>query len=215
MKLPQNLVSQTFKIKIMCKIIITIVVVFFAFNVNAQSKSLSERINAVENGLIPFVPVKDFKSWTINERMKFYNVNGVSIAVIKNYKIDWARGYGLADTLKKEKVTTQTMFSAGSISKLVMAIGALKLVQDNKLHLDLPINNYLKSWKVKENQWSKTKPVTLRMLLSHTSGTSQAYYFGFTPDKKRFPTIVEILNGEPISESRGVVVNSEPGKEFR
>lgn len=215
MKLPQNLVSQTFKIKIMCKIIITIVVVFFAFNVNAQSKSLSERINAVENGLLPFVPVKDFKSWTINERMKFYNVNGVSIAVIKNYKIDWARGYGLADTLRKEKVTIQTMFSAGSISKLVMAIGALKLVQDNKLHLDLPINNYLKSWKIKENLWSKTKPVTLRMLLSHTGGTSQASYFGFTPDKKRFPTIVEILNGEPISESRGVVVNSEPGKEFR
>lgn len=199
----------------MCKIIITIVVVFSVFTLNAQSKNLSDRINAVENGLIPYVPVKNFKTWTIAERMKFYNVKGISIAVIKNYKIDWAKGYGLADTLKNEKVTTQTMFSAGSISKFVMAVGALKLVQDNKLQLDLPINNYLKSWKIKENEWSKTKLVTLRMLLSHTAGTSQTSYFGFVPDKKLFPTIVEILNGESISESRGVVVNSEPGKEFR
>ncbi|MBC7523537.1 MAG: serine hydrolase [Flavobacterium sp.] len=200
----------------MSKISITIIVVVFSvFNINAQSNSLSDRINAVENGLIPFVPIKNFKTWTIAERMKFYNVKGVSIAVIKNYKIDWAKGYGLADTLKNEKVTTQTMFSAGSISKLVMAVGALKLVQDNKLQLDLPINDYLKSWKIKENEWSKTKPLTLRMLLSHTAGASQSSYFGFTPDKKPLPTIVEILNGEPISESRGVVVNSEPGKEFR
>lgn len=192
------------------------IVVFYLFSIAtyAQSKAVLKKINAVENNLIPFVPVKDFKTWNIHDRMKFYNIKGVSIAVIKNFKIEFAKGYGLADTLKNQKVTTSTLFSAGSISKLVMAVGALKLVQENKLSLNEPINNYLKSWKIKENEWSKTKPVTLQMLLSHTAGTSQTSYFGFTPDKK-LPTILEILNGDKIAASRGVVVNSEPEKEFR
>lgn len=189
--------------------------VLVSVTVQAQTKTALVRMKAVENNLIPFVPVKGFKSWTIAERMKFYNVPGVSIAVIKDYKIDWAKGYGWADTLKKQKVNNQTMFSAGSISKFVMACAALKLVQDGKLTLEDPINNYLKSWKVKDNEWSVMKPISLRMLLSHTAGTSQTSYFGFTPDKKTFPTVVEILNGDPIAESRGVVVNSKPGKEFR
>ena len=179
-----------------------------------QTKAQLKRIRSVENNLIPFVPVKNFKTWNIHDRMKFHGVKGVSIAVIKNYKIDFAKAYGLSDTLKNQKTTTSTLFSAGSISKMVMAVGALKLVQDNKIGLNEPINNYLKSWKIKDNEWSKTKPTTLRMLLSHKAGTSQTSYFGFTPDKK-LPSIIEILNGEKIAQSRGVVVNSEPDKEFR
>lgn len=179
-----------------------------------QSKAVLERIVQVENNLIPYVPIKNFKTWNIYDRMKFYNVKGVSIAVIKNYKIDYAKAYGFANSLKNQKVTTSTMFSAGSISKFVMAVGALKLVQDHKLSFDEPINNYLKSWKIKDNEWSETKPVNLKMLLSHTAGTSQTSYFGFTPDKK-LPTILEILNGDKIAGTRGVVVNSEPTKEFR
>jgi CubicO group peptidase (beta-lactamase class C family) len=191
-----------------------VLIVLFSNPSFSQSKEVLKKINEVENNLIPYVLVKNFKTWNIYDRMKCYNVKGVSVAVIKNYKIDWAKGYGLADTLKNQKVTTSTLFSAGSISKFVMAFGALKLVQENKMRLDKPINNYLKSWKIKENEWSKTKPVTLQMLLSHTAGTSQTSYFGFTPDKK-LPSIIEILNGDNIAESRGIVVNSEPGKDFR
>ena len=191
-----------------------VLVCLFTIASFAQSNQTLRKIKEVENNLIPYVPVKNFKTWNIYDRMKFYNVKGVSIAVIKNYKIDWAKGYGLADTLKNQMVTTSTLFSAGSISKFVMAVGALKLVQENKLSLNEPINNYLKSWKIEKNEWSKSKPVTLQMLLSHTAGTSQTSYFGFTPEKK-LPTILQILNGDKIAESRGVVANSEPGKEFR
>jgi len=65
-----------------------------------QSKAVLERIVQVENNLIPYVPIKNFKTWNIYDRMKFYNVKGVSIAVIKNYKIDYAKAYGFADSLK-------------------------------------------------------------------------------------------------------------------
>ena len=101
----------------------------------AQNKNVASRIKQVENNLIPFVPVKNFKGWNIVERMKYYNVPGVSIAVIKDYKIDWAKGYGLADTITKIPVTTETMFSAGSVSKFLMAVTALKMVENGQMEL--------------------------------------------------------------------------------
>lgn len=180
----------------------------------AQNKSLPKRISEVENNLIPFVPVKGFKGWNIIDRMNYYKVPGVSIAVIKNYKIDWAKGYGLADTLQKTPVTTEIMFSAGSISKFLMAVTALKMVDEGQIELEKPINYYLTSWKIAENDFTQKTPITLRMLLSHSAGTSQSSYFGFTPTQT-LPTIVEILSGAKISESRPVVVNSEPNAAFR
>ena len=179
-----------------------------------QTKQVKDRINQVENNLIPYVPVKGFNGWNIIERMKYYKVPGLSIAVIKDFKIDWAKGYGLADTIQKTKVTTKTMFSAGSISKFLMAVTALKLVEEGKILLDSPINDYLTSWKITENDYTKKTPVTLRMLLSHSAGTSQTSYFGFTPTEP-LPTIVEVLSGAKISQTRAVVVNSAPNKEFR
>ena len=122
-------------------------------------------------------------------------------------------GYGLADTIKGTAVTTETMFSAGSISKFLAAVAALKMVDDEQTDLDRPINDYLTSWKLAENDFTKATPVTLRMLLSHSGGTSQSAYFGFTPTQP-LPTVVEVLSGAPISETRPVVVNSAPNQQF-
>ena len=196
------------------KQIALIILTIFVGHVFAQNTSLPYRIKEVENNLIPFVPVKGFEGWNIIDRMRYYKVPGVTIAVIKDFKIDWAKGYGLADTLKKIPVTTETMFSAGSISKFLMAVTALKMVESNQIELERPINNYLNSWKIEENDFTRKTPITLRLLLSHSAGTSQSSYFGFTPTQP-LPTIVEILNGAKISETRPVVVNSEPNKEFR
>ncbi|MFN3969258.1 serine hydrolase [Flavobacterium sp.] len=186
-----------------------------AFNLYSQKISVDDRIAKVENSLMPYVPVNGLEQWNIYERMKHYKVPGVSIAVINNYKIEWAKGYGLADTIKKIPVTTETIFSAGSISKLLSATIAMQLVEEGKLELNQPIKQFLTSWKITENDNYQKNPVTLRMLLSHTGGTSQSSYFGFTPDRKPLPTITQILNGEPTAESNRVVVNSEPGKQFQ
>jgi CubicO group peptidase (beta-lactamase class C family) len=200
----------------MKKIITTFWVIFASLtSLFAQKNQVQQRIKQVESNLIPFVPVNGFPTWNLQERMKHYGVQGVSIAVVNNFKVEWAKGYGMADTLKKQPVTTETMFSAGSISKLLMAFGAFQLVQSQQLSLDAPINNYLKSWKIPDNNFTAKTPITLRMLLSHKAGTSQQSYFGFLPEKKPLPTIIDILKGNPIAETRGIVVNSEPNKEFR
>lgn len=181
----------------------------------AQAQRPNPRIAEVENSLMPYVPVAGLKGYHLLDRMRHHRVPGVSIAVIHNYKIEWAKAYGLADTLTGRPVTTETLFSAGSISKLAAAVAALKLVEEGKMNLDKPINEYLTSWKLAENDFTRRTPVTLRMLLSHRGGTSQSAYFGFTPDKTPLPSVVDMLSGKPGTESRPVVVNSEPSREFR
>ena len=196
----------------MKNILIIISAVILANTAFAQT---NPNIVKVENNLITYVPVKGFKPWNIAERMKYHNINGASIAVIKNYKIDFAKSYGFADTALKIKANNETIYSAGSISKLVTAVIVMKLVDEGKLSLDSNVNNYLKSWKLDENDFTKQKPITLKMLLSHTAGASQSAYWGFKPTEKDLPTITEILNGNKKAGSNKVVINSQPNKEFR
>ncbi len=178
-------------------------------------KTTADRMQRVENSLIPYVPVTGFNNWNLTDRMAFHRVQGLSIAVMHNYRIDWVKAYGVADTTTRRPVTTETLFSAGSISKLVAAMAAMTLVDRKKMALDTPINTYLTSWTLTENEFYRQKPVTLGLLLSHRGGTSQSAYFGYTPDKSPLPSVVDILSGAPGTETRRVVVNSEPGKEFR
>ena len=77
--------------------------------------------------------------------MRHYNVKGLSIAVVHNYKVVWAKGYGWADEQEKKPVSTETLFEPGSISKSLNAVGILKLAQDKKVELYTDINTYLVS----------------------------------------------------------------------
>jgi CubicO group peptidase (beta-lactamase class C family) len=114
---------------------------------SAQS-NLEAQIKRVEQGLLPAVMVKGDPGWSIAERMKFYKVPGLSVAVIKDFHVQWARAYGVKDLATNESVTTDTLFQAGSISKSVNALIAMKKVEQGKISLDENINNKLTSWKL-------------------------------------------------------------------
>ena len=181
----------------------------------SSASTVAARIQQVENSLLPYVPVDGLPGWNLPERLKYHRVPGLSIAVIHNYQIEWVKAYGWADTTARTPATPATLFSAGSISKLVTAAAALALVQQGKLSLDAPINTYLKSWQLPDNDFTRKRPVSLRLLLSHQGGTSQSAYFGFLPGKKPLPTVVDILSGQSHAETRPVVVNREPGTGFQ
>src|SRR5215467_8292855 len=87
---------------------------------------------------------------TIQQLMDTFKVPGLSVAVIDNYKIAWAKGFGVTEPGGSKPVTTHTLFQAGSISKPVAAAGALWLVEHGKLSLDEDVNQRLKTWKVPE-----------------------------------------------------------------
>src|SRR5215471_10327430 len=180
----------------------------------AAAASPDPRIAQVESGLRPPVLIEGDKTWSIEERMRFYGVSGVSIAVIRDSKIEWAKGYGLADVETKQAVTPSTLFQAGSISNPVSAMGALVLVEDGKLKLDADINGYLKSWKVPGNEHTAKSPVTLERLLSHTAGLTVHGLPGYAAGAT-IPTVPQVLDGAPPANTAPVRVDLDPGTQYR
>src|SRR4051794_6025013 len=151
---------------------------FLVLRTNAAAPG---HIEAVENGVLPAVVIKGrpVPHNTITERMKVLNVRGVSIAVINNYEIEWAKGYGFADLESKRPVEIATLFQAGSISKPVAAVAAMKLVEEGKLALDQDINTFLKTWKLPDSEFTRDKRVNLREILSHSAGLTVHGFPGY------------------------------------
>src|SRR5687767_15221798 len=186
----------------------------FPFAAYGQNGGVDVRIKRVEQGLLPAVLIKGEPAWTLEERMKHWKVPGLSVAVIKDFKVEWARAYGVKDIDTKEPVTTETLFQAGSISKPVAAMVALKRVQDGKIALDENINNKLVTWKLPDNEFTAKNKVTLANLLSHTAGLTVHGFPGYAVGKE-IPTLAQVLDGTEPANTAAVRVNMEPGTKFR
>src|ERR1700729_2583091 len=106
---------------------------------------------------------------SLADQMVRLHVAGLSIAVIHDQRIDWSKGYGVG-RLGGTPVSASTVFGAASMSKPVTAMAVLRLAQEGKIDLDADVNTYLKSWKIPGNEYTKNHSVTVRELLSHTSG---------------------------------------------
>jgi len=104
-------------------------------------------------------------TWNLQQRMAHYKIPGLSIAVVHNGKIEWARGYGVMDTATQKPVTVQTLFQAASISKSLNGVGVLKLVQDKKIDLHTDINTYLHTWKFPYDSlcWTTTDATCIQL----------------------------------------------------
>lgn len=183
------------------------------FTVLAQT-SVEPRVKRVEQGLLPAVLIKGDPSWSLEERMMQWKVPGLSVVVVKDFKVEWARTYGVKDIETKEPVTTETLFQAGSISKPVAAMVALKRVQQGKIALDENINNKLVTWKLPDNEFTAKKKVTLANLLSHTGGLTVHGFPGYAVGEK-IPTLSQVLDGTEPANTAAVRVDMEPGTKFR
>jgi CubicO group peptidase (beta-lactamase class C family) len=180
----------------------------------SYSHDVENKIKQVEQNLGGWVRIEDHPTWTLQERMSHYKIKGLSIAVVHNYQIEWARAYGWADSAEQRPVTIQTVFQAASISKSLNAVGVLKLVQDKKLDLYADINNYLISWKFPYDSLSKNKKITIINLLSHTAGLSVHGFPGYSKTDT-IPTVIEILDGKRPANSPAVRSQFEPGLKFQ
>ncbi|MFM9908084.1 MAG: serine hydrolase domain-containing protein [Chitinophagaceae bacterium] len=178
------------------------------------SSEIGKKINKVENSLTTAVIYGDsLPHWNIEDRMKSSNTKGLSIAVIKNYKIEWAKGYGWADVSENRKVTTKTRFQAASISKSLNSLGLLKLVEQGKINPEADINTYLKTWKFPYDSLSKNKKISVYNLLSHTAGLTIHGFPGYERTDL-LPTIQQVLDGQKPANTEAVRSAFEPGKKF-
>lgn len=185
-------------------------VLFIKLSAHAQSADTQDKIQQVEKGLVGSIQIEGESPWTLAERMAHYNLKGVSIAVIQNYKIVWAKGYGWANEGLKIPVTPQTLFQAASLSKSLNAVGVLKLVQDKKIDLYADINNYLTTWKFPYDSLSKNKRISVANLLSHTGGLTVHGFDGYVKGEA-IPNIVEILDGKKPANSAPIRSMYAPG----
>ncbi len=152
-------------------------------------------------------------SSAVKAAMSKHGVPGVSVAVFREFQLEWARGYGVASLGGRQPVDTLTLFQAASISKPVVALAAMRLVEEQRLDLDRNVNDYLTSWKLPENEFTKTTPVTLRHLLSHTGGLTVHGFPGYAQGEA-VPTLTQVLDGQKPANSAPVRVAITPGTKF-
>jgi CubicO group peptidase (beta-lactamase class C family) len=174
--------------------------------------AIQARIERVTACIRPPVYTKGDACMSLSERMETLHIPGVSVAVIHDGRIEWARGFGVMK-VGGPTVTTETMFQAGSVSKAVAAMMALHLVQEGKLSLDADINTELREWKLPESAAANGKPVTLRELLTHTGGTTVHGFPGYAQGEA-VPTLVQVLNGEKPAKTVAIRVEAEPGTKW-
>jgi CubicO group peptidase (beta-lactamase class C family) len=96
-------------------------------------------------------------------------IPALSVAIIKNGEIVKAKGYGLANVEWNAPATQETVYQSGSVGKQFTATLVMMLVEEGKMGLEDPINKYIPD---APDTW---KPITIRHLLTHTSGISSKY----------------------------------------
>jgi len=143
-------------------------------------------------------------------QMRTRKIPGLSLAIIQGGKVIRTQGYGFRDKAHRWPVTPSTLFQAGSTSKAVAAVGALKLVDQGRISLDSDANTWLRTWKVPESSFTVNHKVTLRGLLSHTAGVSVHGFPGYEVGQS-VPTLVQVLNGVNPARSQPILVEAEPG----
>ena len=179
----------------------------------ASQQNVQSQREKVETGLSQRVRIegRPFEHWTIQERMRYYHVPGVQIAVIDNGRIAWTGSYGVTRAGGSQAVNDNTMFEAASVSKVVTALTILRLVDRGSLNLDEPVAPVLKSWRFPDS----AKPVTMRELLSHNAAINWPAGETALRPSQPIPSNLDRLLGRAPALNRPVIVDGVPGSGFR
>jgi len=136
--------------------------------------------------------------------MSTHNVPGTALALIRDGAIVLEKGYGFRDLATHAPVTTATLFNIGSISKSFTALGVAQLVDQHLVDLDAPVIGYIPDLRLSDPQ--ATQAVTLRQLLSHTSGL---------PADGQWPRQVPPTRDGIVSEFGSMPITAQPGTRFQ
>ncbi len=181
---------------------------------NDTADQTAARIEQLETALYPSLVIAgeapELK--TLAARMDEFNVPGMSVAVIENGEVAWAKGYGFANVEAGVPVTTSTLFQAASISKPVAALAALRLVEKDVLALDGNVNETLESWSVPEHAFAAEEHISLRRLLNHTAGTTVWGFPGYA-EGEDMPSTVGVLTGDGNTDP--IELFKTPGESWR
>jgi len=122
----------------------------------------------------------------VKSQMAAAKIPGMSVAIVTDMQLQWAKGYGMADLENSVPATADTSYRLASISKTIIAAAVMQLVEEGKFDLDAPIQRYVP--KFPKKKW----PVTARQLLGHTGGI-RTYKRGEKDSTQFYPTLTEAL----------------------
>lgn len=179
-----------------------------------SDSNIERRIDRIVQALLVETPLTGkYSTATLSQRMGYYHTPGVSIAVINQSRLEWARGFGVRAVGSRDSVTDRTLFQAASISKPIFAMAVMRLAQDGRLGLERDVNTYLKSWKVPPSaDWQPV--VTLQQLLSHSAGMTVHGFPGYLRSES-LPTLIQVLDGDGPANTPPIRVNLLPGTQLR
>jgi CubicO group peptidase (beta-lactamase class C family) len=180
----------------------------------AAQEAAAARRERVERRLMPRVVIRGepVPQTPLADRMAYYGVPAVTVAVLDSGTIAWAHAWGMADVATGRPATTATLFQAASISKPVAATAALILVERGALDLDTDVNRYLTSWQIPPADAQAGEAVTIRRLLSHTAGLTVHGFPGYARSAT-LPSAADVLDGK--GNTAPVRVDLEPGSRWR
>ena len=143
----------------------------------------------------------------VQQQIKTYNIPGLAIAVTNQGRIVFSRSYGWADIENQVRVTPETLFRIGSITKPITATAAMALAERGQLDLDAPAQRYCKLFP------DKLWPVTTRELLAHLGGVR-----GFRTENGSSPELLSDTHYERLSDSIALFANdplvAKPGTQY-
>jgi CubicO group peptidase (beta-lactamase class C family) len=155
------------------------------------------------------VPLDEFKAHmdeNIPALMKLYGIPGCNMALVQDNEVVWTKGYGYADVANGRVLTVNTPMSVQSITKSVTAWGIMRLREKGLINLDAPVSQYLKSWQFPLSDYP-TEKITVRQLLSHTSGMPLGDFTNVYSLGDAMPSNRDVMTGE-------AVLIHEPGTGF-
>lgn len=161
----------------------------------SQTEELSETFKAMIPGL-----------------MEQHHIVGLNMAIIEEDKIVFKDSFGYANKEKEIKMGLDKGFNIGSISKTFTAWAVMKLVEQGKIKLDVPVWEYVKRWHIAPSQFDANK-ITVRKLLQHEAGLSLHGYDGYLPNAE-LPTLEESLSGNNVKK-QVVELIMEPGTKWQ
>ena len=141
-----------------------------------------------------------------------YRLPGAVVSYIQNGEVAWTQAYGLADLSTHKPMAPEMIFNFGSCGEVLTGWGIMRLVEQGKVELDAPVNQYLKRWQIQSMDYDAQK-VTLRRLLSHTAGLT-VHGFSDYSQRRRLPTLAEMLAGQNQMDG-AVTLFQEPGKGYQ
>jgi len=134
--------------------------------------------------------VEAFFDGMLPSQLQRENIAGATIAVVKDGKLIFAKGYGFSDVEKRTPVTADnTLFRPGSISKLFTWTSVMQLAEQGKLDLDKDVNEYL-DFKIPP---AYGKPITLKNIMTHTAGFEEVGRDLFVEDERHMYSLERFL----------------------